>query len=241
MIDIRLYLDPLEAQSRARKALGAELFRLKDVPVLLLLSGGSAFQVLEGLRADMLPLNMMVGMLDERYSADPKINNFGQFLETDFYVHAGNRAAFFLDSQVNPEEETLEEYVVGLEQALRDWKAENPTGRIVVTQGMGADGHTAGIMPFPEDVDTFQKLFETPEKWVVGYDAGEKNKYPKRATVTLSFLRDMVDFSLLYITGNEKAAALKRVWEEEGTLADTPARIVREMKNVTLITTIDLN
>ena len=241
MVDIRFYKDPEEAASRAGKALGAELFRLKDVPVLLLLSGGSAFGILADVRKEFLPSNLMVGMLDERYSADPTINNFAQFLDTDFYTVAGESGALFLDSRVDPNEESLLEYADGLGKALRDWREINPKGRVVITQGMGADGHTAGVMPFPENPEQFTQLFLDPRQWALGYDASQKNKYRERATVTLSFLRDGVDFSLLYVVGEDKAPALWRAVAKEGTLAETPARIIQEMKNVTLITTIDLN
>lgn len=239
MVDIRFYKDEAEAASRAGKALSAELFRLKDVPVLLLLSGGSAFGMLKTVRKDFLPSNLMVGMLDERYSADPAVNNFAQFLATEFYTTAGAQGAFFLDSRVDPAEETLAEYADGLEAALRDWKRDNPKGRIVITQGMGADGHTAGVMPHPEDSASFSVGFDDATTWVLGYDAGNKNKYRERATVTLPFLRDCVDFSLMYVAGDDKKPALLRALAKDGTLAETPARIIQEMKNVTLVTTID--
>ena len=103
--------------------------------------------------------------------------------------------------------------------------------------GMGPDGHTAGIMPFPEDENRFDVLFQNSEKWVVGYDAEEKNQYPLRVTTTIPFLR-MVDYALLYCVGENKKEALKRVLADGGVYAETPARVIREMATTHIVTDI---
>ena len=107
---------------------------------------------------------------------------------------------------------------------------------MVITQGIGEDGHTAGIMPYPENSALFKSLFDDPEKWVVGYDAEGRNEHPLRVTVTLSFLREVVDHSIVYAVGDGKKEALRQVLAETGTLWQTPARIIHEMRNVMLFT-----
>lgn len=109
---------------------------------------------------------------------------------------------------------------------------------IFITQGIGEDGHTAGMMPYPEDPALFQSLFVDTDRWVVGYDAEAKNTCPKRVTATIPFLRNIVSESIVFMCGSEKRAALERVVNREGTVAKTPALILHEMKSVHFFTDI---
>lgn len=201
------------------------------VPILFLSSGGSSLGLLDSI--ELFPQNFTVGVTDERFSEDPKVNNFAQLSATLFFQKAQERGAYFIDSRAQGGED-LELFSKRMEDALRAWAKEHPGGRIVLTQGVGADGHTLGIMPCPKDKKRFEELFEG-EQWVVGYKA--ENEYPLRATVTLPFLR-RVDHSLVYMVGKEKSGALSGMLKVEGTLWETPARIVHEMKETTLFTDI---
>lgn len=196
-------------------------------PTLFLASGGSSLELLEGLHVGD---HVTVSVLDERYSTNPSINTFSQLM---------NRInpSKYIDTRMQ-EGETLLRLALRFEKGLRDWKTKNPSGRILITQGMGPDGHTAGIFPYPEDSAFFQDTFEKQEKWVAGYVAKGKHKFEERVTVTLPFLRNQVDHSVFYVLGENKHEALERVLAKQGTLAQTPARIVQEMKNVRLFTDI---
>ena len=184
------------------------------------------------------PPNLTVGVLDERFSEDPKVNNFTQLAETSFFQKAQEKGAYFIDTRVQPRED-LEMLSKRFEDALLKWRQEHPGGRIVITQGMGPDGHTAGMMPHPKEKDIFKELFEG-ENWVRGYDAGDKNEYSLRVTTTMPFLR-MADHSVVYIVGKEKKDVLSRMLSEEGTLFETPARIIHEMKDVHIFTDIEIS
>ncbi|MBI3385611.1 6-phosphogluconolactonase [Candidatus Gottesmanbacteria bacterium] len=130
------------------------------------------------------------------------------------------------------------------EKNLRDW-----AGRVVITQGIGPDGHTAGIMParnasrseaggpYPEDPTKFAELFDNPDHWVVSYDATGRSPYPNRTTVTMPLLR-RVNHSIVYVCGKEKQQALAKTLASGGSLAETPARIIQEMGKVDLFTDI---
>jgi 6-phosphogluconolactonase/glucosamine-6-phosphate isomerase/deaminase len=135
---------------------------------------------------------------------------------------------------------TLEEAAKAFEEALRTWKKEHPTGRIIITQGIGSDGHTAGIMPYPGEGMLFDGSFDDKTRWVAAYDAGNKSSLPKRITVTLPFLRHMVDVSIVLASGSEKLPALKRTLAPNGSLSETPARIIGEMREVLLFTELPL-
>jgi len=196
--------------------------------ILLLLSGGSAFDLLEKVKG--LSSRVTIGVLDERFSTDPKINNFAQLTETDFYRRAQKKGVQFIDTRVR-EGEPMEELAERFEKALRDWKEKNPDGTVIITQGIGADGHTAGIMPHLKG----PKMFENPDTWVLGYDAKEKLQHPLRVTTTFPFLRNIVDYSIVYAKGEEKKEILEKVTTKQGSLAQIPALIIHEMKDVKLI------
>ena len=125
-----------------------------------------------------------------------------------------------------------------MEAAWLEWVKQFPDGKIFATLGMGPDGHTAGIMPYPENKDLFKRLFEDVKLRVVGYDADGKHEYRLRATATPTFLRTEVDAAIIYVTGAEKREALQRVLADTGSLAETPARVWKDMRNTQVLTDI---
>lgn len=231
--------NPSEARLRASEALQAVLREKKHsgIPVLLLLSGGSAFSLLENISHEVLGPHMTVGVLDERYSTDESVNNFAQFAHTALYASALAVGAVFIDTRVT-NNETQEQLRKRFETDIRNWLERNSVGVVVATMGVGIDGHTAGIMPFSKNQEAFQQLFEDNTKWVAAYDAGDKNLYPRRITVTLPFLSGHVDYAFVYAVGEEKKDALGRIFAKEGSLTETPARIMRDMKNVQFFTDV---
>lgn len=230
--------DKETAARKAAQALSEALQRHERDAILLLLSGGSWLKVLDQVESESLGENVTIGLTDERFSQDPVVNNFAQLESTEFYRLAKEKGVHYINTKVR-DKETFEELAERFEKALRKWKEENPEGRVIMTQGIGPDGHTCGIMPYPEDKELFSQLFENPEKWVVGYDAAEKNEYPLRVTITLPFLRDMVNHSVVYAVGESKKDALERVLAEDGQIVITPARIIHEMRDVVLCTDIE--
>lgn len=209
------------------------------VPILLLLSGGSAFRILDYVNAAMLDQRVTIGVLDERYSEDSQINNFAQLQSTAFAAVAKQRGAQFIPSSVAAGE-SLDDLARRFRDQLTTWSKSHPESKIFATMSMGPDGHTAGIMPHPENKALFKRLFDDDKQWVIGYDAAGKNEYRYRVTVTLPFLRTEVDAAVVFIGGDSKRAALERVVAEQGMLAETPARIYREMRHATIFTDLKL-
>ena len=205
----------------------------KGKPTLLLVSGGSALAVLSHIDPMTLGEQTTISLVDDRFSRNPEVNNFSQLTRTEFYKHAKARGASFISSL--PEEgESLGAVADRWEKALRAWSEAHPTGRTVLAiLGIGRDGHTAGIMPYPEDPQTFSSLFENEERWIVGYDAGDKNQYPLRMTASIPFLTQMVNRAFVYVSGKDKQDALKKAMEE-GELAECPARVVHRLERVDL-------
>ena len=219
-----------ELAAIAADHINKKLYRLKG-DFLFLASGGSSLVILDKLDASLFNSSSIVSVLDERYSTDPKINNFSQLMSTPFYEKAKANGTRFIDTRIinNESADAL---------ALR-WQKElekiNKT--IIATVGMGPDGHISGIMPFPEDSSYFNKTFNDATKLIAYYDAGKKNQYPLRITSTLPML-ERTDYAVAFIVGNNKENALKKALNEHGSLAETPARIYRDMKSLDIITDI---
>lgn len=217
----------------------SELYMLLDVyadtEVLLLLSGGSAFAVLDGFDGQRLSSRVTISMLDERYEYDPAVQNFAQLEMTDFFITASKAQCQWIDSR--PEnDESATALATRLDRDLHHWRQQYPEGKIICIQGIGSDGHTAGIMPYPENELYFDELFVRTQAWVVSYDAGEKNKYPNRITTTIRFLLDQVDASIVYAVGQEKLLVLEALDYDDTAVHTMPAYVLKKMKRVALFT-----
>jgi len=193
--------------------------------VLFLSSGGSSLSILDFIAGEILGDYLTIGVLDERYDAGGENNNFVQLSRTDFYGKALRAGCAFIDTSVRPgqSQEALAGY---FEERLRNWKGEHPGGTVIATIGIGPDGHTSGIMPFPEDSERFNSLFNG-ERWVVAYDAAGKTPYPERVTTTNTFLK-LIDRAFVFACGREKAEALHRMLADRPA-AEVPAVILREL------------
>lgn len=215
-----------------------ELIRNKQ-SILFLISGGSALKVLDKIDSAILHQDITVSMIDERFSTDPKVNNFLQLKQTAFFKKLLEKGGLFFDSTP-----ALGESIASLTQRfdsfLHQWKKLHADGIVVALLGMGEDGHTAGIMPFLENQKLFGHLF-LEDEWVVGYDAKDKNQYSLRVTTTMTFLKNQVDRAVVFIQGEAKKSALEKVIAKDGSLAETPARIWREMKNVVVVTDVEIS
>jgi len=187
---------------------------IKKAPkgVLLLVSGGSSFSVLEHITERV----SVLGMIDERYDVRDDVNNFSQ-LEFD-------KADKLLDSKVRPGE-SFEDFIKRFRKNIED----NLDKYVIVILGIGEDGHTAGIMPGIQ-IDEKEN--------VIGIDVRDKNKHPLRVTVTPGFLINEVDKAFVFVSGEKKKEALNKVLADNGDLLETPGRIIHEMKDVILVTDI---
>lgn len=236
-MSISIVVEKEEVKSIAGNALDVLVKERNNKPLLMLLSGGSSLELVDFIKDASIESGITFGMLDDRYDTDPDINSFQKITHTQFYLRALRKGALFLDSSVY-EQETLETYAERYEQQIKKWIKRNPNGIIRATVGIGPDGHTSGILPHPEDPQKFQALFNT-EKFIIGYDVGAKNPHRFRMTSTFTLMKKF-DRVLTYMTGKNKHDALQKVLAEEGDIATTPGRIIRELQNVQLFTDITL-
>jgi 6-phosphogluconolactonase/glucosamine-6-phosphate isomerase/deaminase len=221
---------------KSAEKLNEKLGLYPESDVLLLLSGGSSLALLEHIDISLINPRFTIAMSDDRYSKDPNINNFSLLAQTPFFAKAKHLGAHFIDTSIQ-NDESLTELAERFETAIRGWQ-KNHKGPIIATMGMGPDGHTCGMMPYPEDPELFEKLFES-RNLVAGYDAGDKNEYPKRITITMPLVLQ-INHAVIYVQGKNKTESLQRVYAEDGSLAETPARIWRELNDAEIFTDIEL-
>ena len=214
----------------AGKALGALLEENKDKPILLMLSGGSAFTILDFVPTAVLGSHITVTVLDERHSTDPQVNNFAQLEQTNFYKICLEQGAGHISTKVLLNE-SVEELRDRFDRTLHMWKEQHRNGVVIATMGIGADGHTAGIFPGKYGVDF------NDDVWVVGYSVPkEVNAYTDRVTVTNTFLREEVLATVVFIEGAEKKQYVHKLLDESCDIGSLPSCIMREMASVVLIT-----
>ena len=199
-----------------------------EVPVLLLLSGGSSLSLLEDIDYVNLGSQVTVTVLDERYSTDPLESNMAQIASTKFYMKAREAGCKFIDTRVQ-NNETQEQLAARFNNELIAWIRQNPRGKIIATVGIGEDGHISGIMPYLEDPTLFSRMFDNKNDEVVtSYDASGKNPYPRRVTTNMNLIRK-IDIAIVFAVGENKKEALGKLRNNEGSINETPARILRDI------------
>ena len=232
-LNVKTYPNAQEAALYAGFALNKILEEQDGKPTLLLLSGGSALSLLEGVNSEYFGEHLTVSMVDERFSQDAAVNNFLQLQKTDFYKDAHGKDANFFGT-LPRDKETPGQLAQRWERNLRQWRQDNPLGKIFATLGMGPDGHTAGIMPFPENAEKFARLFES-QTWIAAYDAAGKNPHPQRVTATVNFLKQL-NGAIAYIAGKEKQIPFDRLRHKQNTAAELPAMVFWSIGNLEIHT-----
>jgi 6-phosphogluconolactonase/glucosamine-6-phosphate isomerase/deaminase len=214
----------------AGKALTHALRVHQGKSVLLMVSGGSAWSILNFVEASVLGPHVTLTVLDERFSTDSAINNFAQLEHTEFYALCVKRGVKTISTNV-VDGERIEDMRNRFDEALHAWKVTYPEGVIIGTMGIGLDGHTAGILPGEYEVDF------NGDAWVVAYSVPKEiHQHTDRVTVTNTFLRTHVDEVVVFAIGEEKKSYVKILKGVSGSVATIPALVLREMKNVLLIT-----
>jgi 6-phosphogluconolactonase/glucosamine-6-phosphate isomerase/deaminase len=219
------------AREEAGHALTTALVQNGDHPILLMLSGGSALQILDSVPNEVLGTHITLSVLDERYSTDPHVNNFAQLKTTDFFARATESGAQVISTEIT--NETPEETAVQWEVSLRVWKSVHPDGVVVATMGVGFDGHTAGIFGEIPGVNF------SGESLVVAYSVPkEVHEYTERITTTFTFLTEWIHEAVVYAVGEEKKEVLTRLEKGVCTREEMPACIFHEMQSVKVYTNV---
>lgn len=246
---IERFADAETTAKEAGKYINDILTQYIEKPVLFLVAGGSATTVLDHINPEYLSPDLTVSTTDDRFSTELDINNFAILQSTSFYNNLVEADAFCISTEPF-EEETIEQYRARFEKNIREWKQDFPKGTIVALYGMGADGHTGGMIPGLLSKEEFDAEFNDGDRLVGTFDAVTKNQadkfeFPQRISTTIPFMRDWVDHAVFYITGENKKSALNKVLQINDDVLSTeidfsilPISIARFMKDAIIFTDI---
>lgn len=213
----------------AASILSRRLSRYTGQNILLLLSAGSWLSAFDLVEDDCLGAHLTVGMLDDRFSTDSTINNYTQLQQTNFYKRAYAAGVNFIATSVEVGD-NLAQANQRWQNKLLNWKDTHPKGMVIVTIGIGVDGHTAGIMPGVDNAD-----FES-DSWTAGYEFPVAiNLYNQRLTVTNTFLRTVVDEAVVLASGLSKQIYINDLQQETASLS-LPFNIIREIPTTFIVT-----
>ncbi len=203
-------------------------------PVLFLVAGGSSLDVLEYILPEFIPENLTITVTDERFTDDMDQNNFDVLQSTKFYSDVSEVESSVINTAVFAGDD-LDFHAARFEKNLREWIAEFPNGKIIALYGIGADGHTAGIIPHVYEGDLFEQKFNSDSLVATVLDKAELGGFPERVTTTFSFMKK-VHFPIFYAKGEGKRIALQNALKDDTKLSDTPAHIIKELKGAILFT-----
>lgn len=226
-----------DTQAAAVSYLNDLLTQYVDRPVLLLLAGGSSVELYNGINPEFLSADITVTVTDERFSEELDVNNFAILQATSFYNDLIQVDAFCINTQPNGGE-SMAECAARFEKNLKEWKRDFPKGTIIAVYGMGADGHTGGMIPGVLSDAEFTQKFNTEDVWVSDIDATGAIEHPLRFSTTISFMKSQVNHALFYVTGSAKKEAFTRAVSGSTTYAETPASVMCDMKDVVVFTDI---
>src|SRR5690348_8782512 len=97
MVNIHMAQSPEIAAKDAGIFLSG-LFTQSAGDILLLLSGGSAFKLLDFVDSSIFSSRVTVGVADERFSSDPAVNNFLQLKNLPFVQKISSSGILFLET-----------------------------------------------------------------------------------------------------------------------------------------------
>jgi 6-phosphogluconolactonase/glucosamine-6-phosphate isomerase/deaminase len=186
--------------------------------VLWALSGGTNIEISRAIMGGIAPgltHRLTICLIDERYGQPGHADsNWEQLVSSG--IDFKNATVFDVLTPEANFETTRERY----EERTREAMTAN---EVIITQlGIGADGHTAGILPESKaavDVDA----------WVVGY---ESEPYTR---ITWSFKALMAaDETYVFAFGENKRDTLQALTTLELSLAEQPAQILKQLPGVTV-------
>lgn len=183
--------------------------------VFWLVPGGSAINVaaqtsvlLKGIPLD----NLTVTLTDERYGdVGHPDSNWPQLQAAGFELPGATLLPVLHGDDISV---TAQRFTTILQNEL------NKPGFRIGLFGIGADGHTAGMLPHSPAV--------AETKFAHGYDAGTY----QRITMTRPAIAQL-DAVIVYATGQEKWPVLDQL-EQDVPVEEQPAQSLKQVKNVTI-------
>lgn len=192
----------------------------KNQTVLWLVSGGSAIAVAVQARRQLGQLQpnerLIVSLVDERFVPMGHTDSNWQQLISNGFDMSGTQTYPMLEVGV-----TVETIVTTYDRLLRDLL--NQANYRIGLFGIGADGHTGGLLP--------HNPVMSDENQLVGHFKGPDYE---RITVTPALVRKLDD-KVVYVLGEQKWPAIASMLKD-GPVDEIPARILTKNGNVTIFT-----
>jgi len=220
----------------AVRALNQALAVLREREVLLLTSGGSALALMEHVDPSLMGPHVCITVLDERWTREAADSNFTCLTTLPSWKGFLDAGATSIDPRPRAGDD-LYATAARFDRALKHWHITHRHGTALAIMGIGTDGHTAGILPFPRDPDTFTALFMHRTTCVRGYTvAPEVSPHTQRMSATVTYLLRHVDHTIVYATGAAKRGALHALLDEQAAPHTVPACVLRSLRDVLLYT-----
>lgn len=159
--------------------------------------------------------NLVIMLTDERYGPlEHPDSNWWQLKEGGFDLKGAKLIPILTgDNRIN----TTRKFNLALEEEL--CKAEYKIGLF----GVGADGHTAGILPKSEAVNS--------SKWSIAYDT---EKFERITITPKTIVR--LDEAVAFIQGEEKWKIVEDLEKRNLNISEQPAQILKKVPLLTIFT-----
>lgn len=171
-------------------------------------------------------------MGDERVSRESGINNFLQLKER-YPEHPVVEQAIETVPELG---ESAEAFAKRIEKNILQIISGANNLKIVSLQGLGGDGHTAGI--FPMDRESFQKTYRDDGTYVPVHI--ESLTIDSRASITPTWIQKHVDEIFLFAAGESKHVILESLINESKELHERPAELIKRHPNAQLFTNLHI-
>jgi 6-phosphogluconolactonase len=179
-----------------------------------LLSGGTNISI-ESFVASQLSLigdALTAVMIDERFGPPGhQDSNYQKLVQADFPVEKFKLAPILVEGKSI--EEAAAAHAAHVAAVFKEAEV------IVAQLGLGADGHTAGVLPHSPAVESTQLVehYQGPDFL--------------RITLTLEALKKVHD-AYVFAYGDDKHAAIRTLYEHEVGLAEQPSQILKLIPSV---------
>ncbi|MDA8596969.1 6-phosphogluconolactonase [Candidatus Pacebacteria bacterium] len=191
---------------------------------MLVLSGGSAFNVIKHLSGTYPSKQLTLLLADERFTSDVSGSNYLQLTQTDFFKRveeSPNSAA--ISTTPNLGDASITETAFALEKTLRYYLQIHPDTHIIALLGIGEDGHTASIFP-NESKEVFDAVYTNDHLYIPV--SKPDDRYPERMTITPYFISHLVDDVVIYAVGKEKCEnVISELVKDNRSVHELPAAI----------------
>ncbi|OGZ61845.1 MAG: hypothetical protein A2932_02565 [Candidatus Spechtbacteria bacterium RIFCSPLOWO2_01_FULL_46_10] len=212
----------------------------KNRHAALFLSGGSVMDgypyLVEWLEKNpTLAKNLIIAMVDERYDQNPQHKDSNAYqAEMKSAIMSRARelgASIYTSLTADTFENDGEKYNSAVKRIFKETDAQ------FAVMGIGADGHTGGILPM--DDKRYESLF-TGNSYAVAIEYPQ-SQYVRRITITPYAIKQL-DFILVIAQGENKREVITRLVKgSDEPIYKYPSLILRSAKDVLFLSDITIN